>query len=180
MTRVSKGDIEAFQILVETHQLAVLGTVSEMLGSPSEAEDIAQQVFLRIWKAAPRYEPTAKFTTWMFTITRNLVFNETKRRLRKPTVSVEEREGENHQVLPDTHALSPDKNALHAELENAVEKAIQDLPEKQRIAVILRQHQEMPYVEIGKIISVSEPGVKGILNRARTQLRTSLRQYLEG
>lgn len=180
MTRVSKGDIEAFQILVETHQLAVRGTVAKMLGNPSDAEDIAQQIFLRVWKAAPRYKPTAKFTTWLFTITRNLVFNETKRRLRKPTVSVEEREEENHQLLPDPHAMSPDKNALHSEFEKVIDKAIQSLPEKQRIAVTLRQHQEMPYAKIGTIISASEPSVKQLLNRARKQLRSSMRQYLDG
>src|SRR5210317_555488 len=92
MLQVKEGDMEAFETLVEIHQSAVIGTVAKMLGGASEAEDIAQQVFIRVWKSAGRYKPQAKFTTWLFTITRNLVFNESRRRKRKPTVSVEERE----------------------------------------------------------------------------------------
>ena len=92
MELVRDGDLLAFERLVELHQRAVIGTVAKMLGNPSEAEDIAQQVFIRVWKSASRYEAQAKFTTWLFTITRNLVFNEVRRRQRKPTVSVDERE----------------------------------------------------------------------------------------
>ncbi|MAS92524.1 MAG: RNA polymerase subunit sigma-24 [Verrucomicrobiales bacterium] len=179
MVKVGKGDIEAFQLLVETHQGAVIGTVAKMLGSPTEAEDIAQQVFLRIWKSAPRYKPQAKFTTWLFTITRNLVFNEVRRRQRKPTVSVEEREEERHTVVEDTHGTSPDENFLQSELEEAINKAIQELPEKQRTAVILRRYEEMPYEEIAKVISMSVPAVKSLLFRARTQLKEALQQYLD-
>ena len=80
MAKVAQGDHAAFEELVTRHQYAVVGTVAKMLGNPSEAEDIAQQVFLRLWKSASRYKPTAKFTTYLFTITRNLVFNETRRK----------------------------------------------------------------------------------------------------
>src|SRR6201981_3602282 len=80
MARIREGDMEAFRLLVETHQARVIGTISKMLGSDAEAEDLAQQVFIRIWKSAPRYRPTAKFTTWLFRITRNLVFNELRRK----------------------------------------------------------------------------------------------------
>ena len=179
MTRVSQGDVDAFQALVETHQSAVIGTVAKMLGHPAEAEDIAQQVFLRVWKSAPRYQPTAQFNTWLFTITRNLVYNETRKRQRRPTVSVEERETETHQVVEDRQAASPHDNALQFEFEEAVERAIQTLPERQRMVVVLRRYQEMPYAEIGRIISASEPAVKSLLFRAREQLRTSLQPYLE-
>ncbi|HRQ90147.1 MAG TPA: sigma-70 family RNA polymerase sigma factor, partial [Bacteroidia bacterium] len=101
MLRVRDGDFEAFEQLVEIHQRAVVGTVAKMLGGPSDAEDIAQQVFIRVWKSAARYEPQARFTTWLFTIARNLVFNEVRRRQRKPTVSVEEREETTHRVVED-------------------------------------------------------------------------------
>lgn len=179
MLKVRSGDMEAFESLVENHQAAVIGTVAKMLGSPMEAEDIAQQVFVRIWKSAARYEPQAKFTTWMFTITRNLVFNEVRRRKRKPTVSVEEREEESHQVVEDLHTATPDADVIHAELEKAVDEAIQALPEKQRMAVVLRRYEELPYEEIGKVLSMSVPAVKSLLFRARTQLKELLQRHLE-
>ncbi len=179
MLRVKEGDIIAFEELVEIHQGSVIGTVAKMLGSANEAEDIAQQVFVRIWKSAHRYEPQAKFTTWMFTITRNLVFNEVRRRQRKPTVSVEEREEESHQVVEDHATIRPDEEVLHSELEKAVDDAIQALPEKQRMAVILRRYEEMPYEDIGKVLKLSVPAVKSLLFRARTQLKLNLQKYLD-
>ncbi len=179
MELVRNGDMGAFEALVEMHQNAVIGTVAKMLGSPTEAEDIAQQVFVRIWKSAPRYEPQAKFTTWMFTITRNLVFNEVRRRKRKPTVSQDEREEDSNRLAEDTHTTSPDEDLLHTELEAAVDRAISNLPEKQRLAVVLRRYEEMPYDEIGKVLSMSVPAVKSLLFRARTQLKEELQKYLE-
>ena len=151
-----------------------------MLGGYSDAEDIAQQVFVRVWKSAERYQPKAKFTTWLFTITRNLVFNETRRRRRKPTVSVDEREEESPQIVEDVQTVSPDQKVLQAELEASVNKAIRELPEKQRMAVVLRRYEEMPYDEIGRILSMSVPAVKSLLFRARTQLKDSLKNYLDG
>jgi RNA polymerase sigma-70 factor (ECF subfamily) len=178
MCRVRDGDLRAFEELVSIHQRTVIATVAKMLGSPSEAEDIAQQVFIRIWKSASRYEPQAKFTTWLFTITRNLVFNEVRRRQRKPTVSVQEREETTHRVIEDAHGSSPDEDLLHAELEAAVDRAIAALPEKQRLAVILRRYEDMPYEEIGTVLSMSVPAVKSLLFRARTELKQSLQKYL--
>ncbi|MEY5019770.1 MAG: hypothetical protein RLZ22_858, partial [Verrucomicrobiota bacterium] len=86
MKQIAGGDESAFRALVLRHQDAVVGTVAKMLGSPTDAEDIAQQVFLRIWQHAKQYRPDAKFTTYLFTITRNLVFNESRRRSRKKEV----------------------------------------------------------------------------------------------
>ena len=83
MLRVKGGDMGAFEQLVELHQHAMIGTAARMLGNVDDAHDIAQQVFLRVWKSAPRYEPSAKFTTWLFTIMRNLVFNEMRRKGRR-------------------------------------------------------------------------------------------------
>ncbi len=179
MELVRDGDLLAFERLVELHQRAVIGTVAKMLGNPSEAEDIAQQVFIRVWKSASRYEAQAKFTTWLFTITRNLVFNEVRRRQRKPTVSVDEREESTHRTVEDTQASAPDDEMLHAELEEAVDRAIQSLPEKQRMAVILRRYEEMPYEDIAKVLSMSVPAVKSLLFRARTQLKETLQKYLD-
>jgi RNA polymerase sigma-70 factor (ECF subfamily) len=93
---------------------------------------------------------------------------------------VEEREEESYQVVEDVATVSPDQNVLHAELEAAVNKAIRELPEKQRIAVVLRRYEEMPYDDIGDILSMSVPAVKSLLFRARTQLKESLNKYLDG
>ncbi len=179
MGMVSAGDMRAFEELVERHQRSVIGTVAKMLGNPSEAEDIAQQVFVRVWKSAGRYEAQAKFTTWLFTITRNLVFNEVRRRQRKPTVSVDEREETTHRTVEDSQAISPDDGMLQAELEEAINRAIQNLPEKQRMAVVLRRYEEMPYDEIAVVLEMSIPAVKSLLFRARTQLKEALQRYLD-
>lgn len=178
MLRVKEGDTRAFEELVTIHQHAVIGTVAKMLGHPDDAEDIAQQVFIRIWKSAKRYEPQAKFTTWLFTITRNLVFNEMRRRQRKPAVSMNEREDDFHIGTPDDSSKNPDQSILQRELEDAIDRAIQELPEKQRMAVVLRRYEDMPYEEIGEILILSLPAVKSLLFRARTQLKDSLQSYL--
>ena len=179
MGKVGAGDIRAFEELVELHQRAVIGTVAKMLGNASDAEDIAQQVFVRIWKSAVRYEAQAKFTTWLFTITRNLVFNEVRRRQRKPTVSVDEREETTHRTVEDLQAVSPDDEMLQTELEEAIDRAIQGLPDKQRMAVVLRRYEEMPYEEIAAVLEMSIPAVKSLLFRARAHLKEALQRYLD-
>jgi RNA polymerase sigma-70 factor, ECF subfamily len=179
MERIGAGDHEAFRILVERHQNAVIGTVAKMLGNTSESEDIAQQVFLRIWRNAKRYRPEAKFTTYLYTITRNLVFNETRRKSRKKEVSTDERaENSNHfvEASPDRQ---PDAELLQAELQQAVDDAISSLPETQRMAVVLRRYEQLSYEEIANVLGLSVSAVKSLLFRARTALRESLGSYLE-
>lgn len=179
MLRVGDGDEAAFEELIERHQHPVIGTVAKMLGNSSDAEDIAQQVFIRLWKSAPRYQPTAKFTTFLFTIARNLVFNESRRRSRKKEYSMEEREDDFHLQTPDKQNASPDQELLQAELQNSVDQAIAALPEKQRMAVILRRYEGMPYDEIGRVLELSIPAVKSQLFRARNSLRDALQQYMD-
>ena len=179
MERIGAGDHTAFRALVERHQNIVIGTVAKMLGNSSDAEDVAQQVFLRIWRNAKRYRPDAKFTTYLFTITRNLVFNETRRRGRKKTVSADEREENSHHLIKDSPDHQPDAEMLQAELRRAVDAAIASLPETQRIAVVLRSHDQLPYEEIAEVLGLSLPAVKSLLFRARTGLRETLGGYLE-
>jgi RNA polymerase sigma-70 factor, ECF subfamily len=180
MLRVKEGDLEAFEELVTRHQHSVVGTAARMLGSGGEAEDIAQQVFVRIWKSAARYEPSAKFTTWLMTITRNLVFNELRRRRRTHLVSLETAEDEAppHQFA-DQEALAPSEKLIDAELQQAIDTAIASLPEKQRLAVVLRRYESMSYEEIAKILATSVAAVKSILFRARAELKDKLQKYLE-
>ncbi|MBB5039276.1 RNA polymerase sigma factor [Prosthecobacter dejongeii] len=179
MLRVKDGDIQAFEKLVELHQNTVIGTAFRMLGSLEDAHDIAQQVFLRVWKSAPRYEPSAKFTTWLFTILRNLVFNETRRRSRRKEIPLEQ-EDDDHtpQQYADHTAPAADLITQQEELEQALDKAIAALPEKQRLAVVLRRHEELPYEQICDILKMSLPAVKSLLFRARAELRKHLAAYL--
>jgi RNA polymerase sigma-70 factor (ECF subfamily) len=180
MERVKRGDTEAFQLLVEAHQYRVVGTIAKMLGDEMDAEDLAQQVFIRVWKSAPRYEPTAKFTTWLFKITRNLVFNELRRRRRHGTQSLDAEGDDDHLPLQaaDTSSKAPDTAMLDAEMQTAIQAAIDQLPEMQRMAIVLRRYDEFSYEEIAEILSLSVPAVKSVLFRARTELREKLRQYL--
>lgn len=180
MERIGAGDHAAFRQLVEIHQNAVIGTVAKMLGNPSDAQDIAQQVFLRIWRNAKRYRPDAKFTTYIFTITRNLVFNETRRRGRKKEVSSDEREENSNLRLADRPERQPDAELLQDELQQAVDAAIAALPETQRLAVVLRRYEQLSYDEIAGVLELSVSAVKSLLFRARTSLRESLSGYLEG
>jgi RNA polymerase sigma-70 factor (ECF subfamily) len=172
MARIREGDMEALRLLVETHQARIIGTISKMLGSDAESEDLAQQVFIRIWKSAPRYKPTAKFTTWLFRITRNLVFNELRRKRHFADQAEETPE-------PTERAdKEPDQVLLGEELQLAIQDAINRLPESQRMAIILRRYEEMPYEEIAKVMGTTIPAVKSILFRARAELRERLAKYL--
>jgi len=178
MARIATGDHQAFRQLVLRHQDAVVGTVTKMLGNSSDSEDIAQMVFIRVWKHARRYKPDNKFTTYLYTIMRNLVYNETRRRSRKKTVSSDQREDEHHLQHPDDPSAQPDSTLLNSELQTAIDSAIAALPENQRLAVVLRRYENLPYEEIATVLKTSVPSVKSLLFRARSTLRESLSRYM--
>jgi RNA polymerase sigma-70 factor, ECF subfamily len=186
MIRIARGDEEALRDLIEKHQGAVYGTIAKMLGDPVEAQDLAQQVFVRVYRAAGSYRATAQFKTWMFTIVRNLVFNEHRRRSRATFVSLHPAEnesghsgGSSGQDLPDAATKSPGENVLRREMLRKIDKAILALPEKQRLAVVLRRYDEFSYEQIAEILKTSMPATKSLLFRARETLRVALRDYLE-
>ena len=178
MVRIGAGDHAAFRVLVERHQDAVVGTVAKMLGNPAEAQDISQQVFLRLWRHAKHYRPEAKFTTYLFTITRNLVFNESRRRRRRKEISSNEYEASSHTQIEANPGRQPDAELLQSELRQAVDAAIAALPEIQRMAVVLRRYEQMPYEQMAIVLGLSVSAVKSLLFRARTSLRDSLGRYL--
>src|SRR5438876_4877913 len=178
MRLVSQGDTSAFEELVERHQALVAGTVARMLGSNSDVEDIAQQVFIRVWKSASRYVPRAKFTTWLLKITRNLVFNELRRTKRRAQVPLESEASADEPALKDESNPAPDASLLEVELRKAIEEAIMHLPETQRMALVLRRYEQLSYEQIAEVLNLSVPAVKSVLFRARTELRSRLRRYL--
>jgi len=178
MERVGAGDAVAFEELVERHQRLVVGTVARMLGNNSDVEDIAQQVFVRVWRSAKRYVPRAKFTTWLLKITRNLVFNELRRRSRHAQVSLQVESEDEERPIKDERAIAPDASLLVQELQQAIESSIAQLPETQRMAVILRRYEDLSYEQIAEVLDQSVPAVKSLLFRARTELRSRLGRYL--
>src|ERR1700704_5243091 len=133
MGLVSRGDMRAFEEIIERHQRLVAGTVARMLGSNSEVEDIAQLVFVRVWRNARRYVPRAKFTTWLLKITRNLVFNELRQRSRHTQMSLQVELEDEERPIKDERAMAPDASLLEQELQQTIESAIAQLPETQRM-----------------------------------------------
>jgi RNA polymerase sigma-70 factor (ECF subfamily) len=178
MELVGHGDMLAFEQLVERHQALVAGTVARMLGSNSEVEDIAQQVFIRVWKSAARYTPRAKFTTWLLKITRNLVFNELRRSKRRAHVPMQSDAEAEEIPLKDETSPAPDASLLEHELQAAIEDAITQLPDTQRMALVLRRYEQLSYDQIAEILDLSVPAVKSLLFRARSELRERLSKYL--
>jgi RNA polymerase sigma-70 factor (ECF subfamily) len=178
MRLIGRGDTIALQELIEKHQALVAGTVARMLGSNSDVEDIAQQVFIRVWKSARRYVPRAKFTTWLLKITRNLVFNELRcqRHAHVPLGGT----GAEDPPLKDETQSPPDASLLEADLQQTIEGAILQLPEAQRMALVLRRYEQLSYEQIAEVLDLSVPAVKSVLFRARTELRSRLSKYLGG
>jgi len=175
---IGRGDTNALEELIEKHQALVAGTVARMLGSNSDVEDIAQQVFIRVWKSARRYVPRAKFTTWLLKITRNLVFNELRRSKRHAHVPLQTEPGAEDSPLKDEAQAPPDSSLLEVELQQTIENAILQLPEAQRMALVLRRYEQLSYEQIAEVLDLSVPAVKSVLFRARTELRSRLSKYL--
>ncbi len=186
MVQIAAGDEEALRSLIEKHQGAVYGTIAKMLGDPVEAQDLAQQVFVRVYRAAGNYRASAQFKTWMFTIVRNLVFNEHRRRSRATLISLHPPEndangmnGPGGRNLPDHANKPPDDSMLQKEMMEKIDEAIRALPEQQRLAIVLRRYDEFSYEQIAEILKISVPATKSLLFRARETLRVALQAYLE-
>lgn len=182
MRRVQSGDMDALKSLIDEHKNRVAAGVARMAGPGFDAEEITHEVFVRVWKSAARYEPSARFTTWLFTIARNFVLNEIRYKTRHPTVSRDALSEDGSSIVEEATAelgARPDSALLASELEEAIDLALQSLPENQRTAVIMRRYEELSYEEIAAMLEVSVSSVKSLLFRARTTLREALRQYLE-
>ena len=149
MLRVKEGDLSAYEALVDKFKQPVMNLVYRLIHDFDEAEDIAQNVFVQVWKTRERYEPNSKLTTWLFTIARNLGLNEIRRRTRHPADSLDETHPDNdsqpRHVVEDFTSPIPAEAALSDELHARVEEAIRDLPEKQRTALLLCREGGVSY-----------------------------------
>ena len=184
MLRVKEGDLSAYEMLVEQFKQPVMNLLHRLIGDPDEAEDIAQNVFLQVWKTRERYEPASKFTTWLFTIARNLGLNEIRRRARHPADSLDEprpdNDGQPIRIVEDSTSSIPADASLSAELRAKVEEALMDLPEKQRTALMLCRDGGVSYEEIAEVLGgISLTAVKSIIFRGRAVLKNRLKPYLK-
>ena len=182
MLRVKRGDRAAFAELVEKYKQPVMNFVHRSLRDETEAEDLAQNVFLQVYKSRDRYERTAKFSTWIFTIARNLCLIDIRRRSRLPAESLEETHAEHDDVparqYEDKKVLLPTDNILHGELADKIEEALADLPELQRTAILLCRQDELSYEEIATVLDCSLSATKSIIHRGRETLKEKLKPYL--
>ena len=183
MLRVKRGDRVAFTELVEKYKQPVMNLVYRTLHDEAEAEDLAQVVFLQVYKSAKRYESRAKFSTWLFTIARNLCLNEIRRRSRHPADSLEEAHAEHEdqprQQYEDKSSVAPPEKLLHGELAQKIEEALAGLPENQRTAILLCRQEELSYEEIAEILGCSLSATKSLIHRGRETLKEKLRPYLK-
>ena len=182
MLRVKRGDRAAFVALVEKYKQPLHNFIHRTLRDETEAEDLAQNVFLQVYKSRDRYERTAKFSTWLFTIARNLCLNEIRRRSRHPAESLEETHSENEdqpqRQYEDKKIFLPTDNVLHSELAKKIEEALAELPENQRTAILLCRQDELSYEEIAKVLACSLSATKSLIHRGRETLREKLKPYL--
>ncbi len=175
----------AFAVLVERYQHRLVGVLAHLVGRLDEAEDLTQDVFLRIYRARRGYKPKAKFSTWLFTIANNLAINHLRSRNRNPAVAMgmEPSGGTQSGLRPlEERALAregtPSAELRQVELADVVREALDVLGEDQKLAVLLNKFEGMSYADIAEVMGRSEAAIKSLLARARTHLREQLEPYL--
>jgi RNA polymerase sigma-70 factor, ECF subfamily len=181
MLAFQTGEASAFDDLLRTHFRKVMNFIFRYTRDSALAEDLTQEVFLRIYRSAPGYRPRAKFQTWMFTIARNLALNALRRQSRRDVSMDQEYPGEEgfrKQQWIDERAPLPSEALLKQEREALIQEALDQLPEHQRAAVLLRRYENMPYEDIAQTLGVTVPAVKSLLTRARETLKAKLKPFL--
>jgi len=184
MRGVQNGDEAAFRALIDAYKPRVAAAVARMTGAGSgvDPEELAHEVFVRVWKSAHRYEPSARLSTWLFTIARNLVLNEVRYKTRHPTVSRDallEDHAAPHADPASPATARPDAVLAETELHAAIDRALQQLPENQRTAILMRRYEDASYEEIALVLNASVSSVKSLLFRARAALRELLAEHLD-
>jgi RNA polymerase sigma-70 factor, ECF subfamily len=183
MLRVRDDDPSAFAEMVDLYTHRLCTVLHHLLGNPEEAEDLAQEVFLRVYRVRKRYRPRAKFSTWLFTIANNLALNALRSRQRKPVVPLNVRDSgplgpRPAEQLVHDRANQPMQHMQQEELAGLVRRALEDLNERQRMAVVLNKFEDMNYAEIAEVMGLTTKAVKSLLSRARDNLRQALKDYI--
>jgi RNA polymerase sigma-70 factor, ECF subfamily len=184
MLRVKTGDESAFSYLVQKYRRPMVGFMFRLCHNPSTAEELAQEVFLRVYRSRASYEPTAKFTTWLYRIATNLAVNharDTRHERPENTVRLDEPDRDTG-TTPDLadDSLSAEEQILKRERLAAIRGKVNALPERQRVAVIMHKYQQMDYREIAGVLKLSESATKSLLFRAYETLREQLKEFVSG
>lgn len=181
MLRFRAGDVRAFELLLQRHRQSVYDFVLRSVGvyNTTQAEDLTQETFLRVVKQAATYEPKSKFTTWLFTLARNLCIDASRRRKHRKTQSLDAQDEEGHSLLDRTadKGLAVDREAVSLELRARLERAIDELPDDQREVFLMRESADLSFKEIADVIGISENTVKSRMRYALEKLRASLDEY---
>jgi RNA polymerase sigma-70 factor, ECF subfamily len=182
MLRVKQGDMGAFAELVDKYKQPVMNVACRMLRDPTEAEDLAQNVFVQVYKSARRYQVASKFSTWLFTIARNLCLNEIRRRMRHQASSLDaphpDQEDQPLCQLEDVKTSPPPDRLLQRELDQKIQEALGQLPEHQRLAIALCRQEDLSYEDIAKVLGCSVSATKSLIHRGRETLKQKLKPYL--
>jgi len=175
MLRVKEGDAASFALLLERHRAPVIHFVFRMVQNQAVAEELAQEAFLRVYRARLSYEPTAKFTTWLFRIAMHLALNSIRDgRNERSQESLDVGTGETATRQVRDRRPTVEQDLLYQVRLEEVRAAVEALPAKQRAAVLMHKYQEMEYSQIAKVLSCSESAVKSLLFRAYETLRARL------
>jgi RNA polymerase sigma-70 factor, ECF subfamily len=183
MLRVVGGDHQAFEQLVARYQDRMVGFFFHLLHDRTTAEDLAQDVFLRVFRYRDRYEARARFSTWLFRIAHNLACNQKRGAVRRREIPITpgsdaydfQPQG---QILAEKSALLPTRRLDSQEMRDIVRNALDDLGERQKTAVLLHKFEGMSYEEIGEVMGLGTVAVKSLLARARVRLKEVLEKYL--
>jgi RNA polymerase sigma-70 factor (ECF subfamily) len=184
MLRVRGDEPGAFEELVERFQHRLVGVLSHLIGDAAEAEDLAQEAFLRVYRARQKYRPRSKFSTWLFTIANNLALNSMRSKRRRPAATLTVRDSgplgprPAEQLVPDGRS-GPQSRLQREELAVLIRQALEGLNERQRVAVLLNKFEDMNYAEIAEVMGLTTKGVKSLLSRARDNLRVALAGYVQ-
>jgi RNA polymerase sigma-70 factor (ECF subfamily) len=182
MLQVKAGNDSAFEYLVQKYRRPMLSFMYRMAHNSAVAEDLAQEVFLRVYRSRENYEANAKFTTWLYRIASNLAVNharDTRHQRPENTVSLDEPDQDTGLTmdLPDA-SLTAEDMIVKRERLAAIRKRVQALPERQRVAVIMHKYQQMDYRQIAEILKLSESAIKSLLFRAYETLRGQLKEFV--
>ena len=184
MLRVKDGDETAFAKLVAAYQDRLISIFTNLVGNQEAAEDLTQELFLRIYRARHGYQPNAKFSTWVFRIANNLASNSRRSKVRRKEVQLKASESgplgtrPAEKLLAEKSALMPTRQLDKREMQEHVREALETLNDRQQMALLLHKFEDMSYADIGDAMEMSPQAVKSLLSRAREALRTKLESYI--